>query len=107
MIHEELMKKAQEFVQVLVESMRDEMLEAVSDCIETSIAELSQSVEQAAAPKKATPRDNLYTQKEVEKMFGLDRSTVNRWVRNGKLHLVKVSRGNYYKKDEVDSLIKY
>lgn len=107
MTHEQLKKKTEEFVQVLIESLRDEMLDAVRGYFEPSLATLSQSVEQAATKKTSSPMHNLYTQKEVEGFFGLDRSTIHRKVKEGELSLVKVGRSNYYKKDEVDSLIKY
>lgn len=45
------------------------------------------------------------TTREVARMFRIERKTVTRWIKEGKLHPVKVGRSNLFDAGEVDALI--
>ena len=45
------------------------------------------------------------TTHEVARMFRIERKTVTRWIKEGKLHPIKVGRSNLFDAGEVDALI--
>ena len=51
------------------------------------------------------PKREFYRAKDIQVMFGIDRSTVDSWARQGILTKIKIGGGVFYNRAEVMALV--
>ncbi len=86
---------------------KKELASAISNAIKENIEELQPKSAKLQAPqnnKKSKPK--LLTIKDLQGIFGVSRVTINKWMKEGKLPFIKMSRRVYFNEDEIYSSLR-
>lgn len=86
---------------------KKELASAISDAIKENIEELQpKSTKQQAPPSNKKSKPKLLTIKDLQGIFGVSRVTINKWMKEGKLPFIKMSRRVYFNEDEIYSSLR-